>query len=88
MTAMLTPEELRVLSYLAKHLTAAINDLARACLPGASAEWLERVVSNLDWLGYLILYHGPGGQPAAVQITEQGRQQVTQGRLPQRWSGV
>jgi hypothetical protein len=38
------------------------------------AKWLARVVSNLDCLGDLILYHGPGGEPAAVQITEQGRQ--------------
>jgi hypothetical protein len=57
-----------------KHLTAAVADLARVCLPGASAEWLERAVSNLDWFGHVILYHGPGGEPAAVQITEQGRQ--------------
>jgi hypothetical protein len=71
---MLTPEEVKILSYLGKHLTAAVQDLAGVCLPGASAEWLERVVSHLDWLGYLILYHGPGGEPAAVQITEQGRQ--------------
>jgi hypothetical protein len=73
---MLTPEESKVLSYLAHHLSAAVSDLARSCLPGASAAWLERVVSNLDWLGYLILYHGPGGEPAAVQITEQGLRQA------------
>jgi hypothetical protein len=76
----LTPEEVKVLSYLGKHLTAAVGDLARACLPGASAEWLERVISNLDWAGHVILYHGPGGEPAAVQITEQGRQVA--GRRP------
>ncbi len=83
---MLTPEEMRVLSYLARHLTAAVQDLARACLLGVSPEWLERVVSSLDWSGYVIVYHGPGGEPAAVQITEQGRQQVSGARLPQRWS--
>jgi len=70
---MLTAEETSVLHYLRQHPTATAAELARACLPGAAAGWLARVASNLVWLGYVVAYHGPDGQPAALQITERGR---------------
>jgi len=76
---MLTPEETRVLHYLHEYPDATAEGMARACLPGASAEWVDRIASNLDWLGYAIVYHGPGGEVAALQITDQGRRAVSAG---------
>ncbi len=72
----LTAEEARVLRYLQGHLVASAKELARACLPGASGGWLERVTANLEWLGYVIAYPGPGGEVAALQLTDRGRQQA------------
>jgi DNA-binding MarR family transcriptional regulator len=69
---MMTPEEARVLEYLRQHGSAAVADVAHACLAGASPEWVDRVVANLDWLGYVAVHHGPGDEPAALQITEKG----------------
>jgi hypothetical protein len=76
---MLTLEEMNVLRYLQGHLNATLAELARACLPGSSAGWVERVASNLDWLGYVVLYSGPDGTPAALQITDQGRGAISGG---------
>jgi len=69
---MLTPEETSVLRYLQGHATATAADLARECLPGTPPEWVGRITSNLDWLGYAIVYPASGGA-SALQITERGR---------------
>jgi len=69
---MTTSEELRVLTFLHRHGTASLAVLARACLPGLPAEWVDRVVSNLDWLGYVTVY-GEGSGQAVLQLTEKGR---------------
>jgi hypothetical protein len=69
---MMTPEEARVLEYLRRHGSAAVADVAHACLAGASREWVGRVVANLDWLGYVAVHHGAGGEPVALQITPKG----------------
>ena len=69
---MLTNEEVKVLSYMRGHHYASAAEVARACLPGASLDWVARVVSNLDWLGHLATYHSPDGRLAALQITEKG----------------
>jgi hypothetical protein len=74
---MLTGEERRVLEYLRRRGSAPVADVARACLPGAPPEWLGRVVGNLDWLGYVAVHPGPGGAPAALQITEKGLKKAT-----------
>jgi hypothetical protein len=71
-TTMLTIEETKVLAYLRGHPFASAAEVARACLPGASPDWVARVVANLDWLGHLTTYQGPDGRLAAVQITEKG----------------
>jgi hypothetical protein len=71
---MLTPEEARVLAYLRRHGSALVADVARSCLAGASPEWVDRVVANLDWLGYVAVHHGPAGDPVALQITQKGRE--------------
>ncbi len=70
---MMTPEETRILNYLRVHPSASMVDVARACLSGgATMEWLERVVANLDWLGYVAVYQGLNGASATLQITEKG----------------
>ena len=78
---MMTPEETRVLDYLRTHPSASVADVARNCLAGeATAEWVERVVANLDWLGYVALYHGLNGSSAALQITENGLTHLAKGK--------
>ncbi len=66
------PEEANVLAYLRGRHCAAVPQLAAACLANAGPHWVGRVVSNLEWLGYVAVYYGPGGEPAALQITDKG----------------
>lgn len=69
-SAMLTPDEARILGYLRKHLTATTADLARHCT--APAEFVARLLAQLDWSGHVILYHDRQGQATGVEITEAG----------------
>lgn len=69
---MMTPEETRVLAFLRQHLTATVAELADACLSGATPDWVDRVIANLDWFGYVTVYQGQGAAKAVVQITDQG----------------
>lgn len=80
---MLTAEETSVLHYLVGHPIITVAELAHTCLPRTAAGWLDRVASNLDWLGYVVAYHGPDGQPIALQIIERGRGAVA-ASLPSR----
>jgi hypothetical protein len=73
---MLVPEQSLVLRYLGRCATAAFQDLLRACLPGASGDWGKRVLSDLEWLGYITVFSDGGGEPLAVQITDKGRAQA------------
>jgi hypothetical protein len=66
------PEEVNVLAYLRTRRCAAVPKLAAACLANAGPRWVGRVVSNLEWLGYVTVYYGPGGEPEALQITDRG----------------
>jgi hypothetical protein len=66
------PEEESILSYLRKRHCAAVPQLAAACLANAGPHWVGRVVSHLEWLGYVTLYYGPGGEPEVLQITDKG----------------
>jgi hypothetical protein len=34
---------------------------------------LQRLLSALDWFGYVTLYRTPGGAADAVQLTDRGR---------------
>jgi hypothetical protein len=69
---MLMPEEKRVLSYLCRHLTASAAEVGRACLPGSARAWVERVLANLDWLGYLTIYPGQDSDSTLLQVTAKG----------------
>jgi hypothetical protein len=66
------PGEAKVLAYLHERQWATVGDVVAACLPGAPRESVERLVSNLDWLGYVTRYPGPGGAAAALQLTSKG----------------
>ena len=79
---MMTSEEARVLEYLRRHGSAPVADVARGCLSGAPSEWVDRVVANLDWLGYVAVHRGPAGEPAALQITEKGLKQAVEATWP------
>ena len=69
---MMTPEEAKVLAYLRQRSTASVAEVPRSCLCGTPSEWAARIFSNLDWLGYVTVYSGPDGCPAALQITDKG----------------
>jgi len=69
---MLTREEAKVLGYLRQHHNARATDLTQACGTGSWAEGLGQVISQLDWLGYVTVFCGPGGEPSLLQITERG----------------
>ena len=71
---MLTPEETKVLDYLRTRAGAATAEVARVCLPGASPDWLARILSNLDWLGYLITFPDADGNPAFLQLISKADQ--------------
>jgi hypothetical protein len=73
---MLTSEEAKVLTYLGRHYTTSVACLTRDCLPRATPDWIERVVAQLDWLGYVTVFYGPDGQPGVLQITDRGRAQL------------
>ena len=77
-TTMLTPEETRVLAYLRKCRGSTVADLAAACFGGTTSAWVSRAVANLDWLGYITIFRGRGGEPTALQLTEMGQDQATE----------
>jgi hypothetical protein len=62
-----------VLAYLRRHLTATATEVARACLPAAPPDWINRIVAELDWLGYVTVFPGPDGEPHALQLTDKGK---------------
>jgi hypothetical protein len=74
---MLVHEQSVVLRYLGQRATAHFRDLLAACLPGASRDWGKRILSDLEWLGYITVY-SDDGEPLAVQITDKGRDQAHQ----------
>jgi DNA-binding IscR family transcriptional regulator len=69
---MMMPGEVKVLAYLRQHAWATVADVTSACLPGTPNELVSRILGNLDWLGYVTAYPGPGGTAAALQITQKG----------------
>jgi hypothetical protein len=69
---MMMPGEVKVLAYLRQHAWATLADVTSACLPGTPKELVSRILGNLDWLGYVTVYPGPGGTTAALQITQKG----------------
>ena len=58
---MLSPEEAKVLTYLRNHLTATIADLANSCM--MPCQLMTRLLSQLEWFNYVIVYHDRAGVP-------------------------
>jgi hypothetical protein len=73
---MLLHEQSLVLRYLGQRATASFREVLRACLPGATQEWGKRVLSDLEWLGYITVFAGGDGELLALQITDKGRQEA------------
>ncbi len=69
---MLTPEETRILAFLRQNRCTKAEKLARAWGVENWAGWLDKVLSRLEWLGYLIVFHGPSGKPSFLEITDRG----------------
>lgn len=63
----MTPEESKVLSHLRNRIMSSVEEIASACLPEGSLEQARRILWNLEWHGYVVLYG-----PDAVQITGRG----------------
>lgn len=84
---MLTREEAKVLSYLKDHRHVHTTDLTRTCGTGSWKEGLAQVISQLDWLGYVTVFCGPGGEPSLLQITERGMVQARRVRIPFTFTG-
>ncbi len=73
---MLVREERLVLQYLRHHSTCPFGQILKACLPGTPEVWGERILQNLEWLGYVSVFPGADGQLPTVQITSRGKQMV------------
>jgi hypothetical protein len=70
------PEQVKVLAYLRRHFDATVRDMAAACFKGAAVTWVSRVRAELTWLGCVAVFIGSKGEPAALQITQQGLREV------------
>jgi DNA-binding MarR family transcriptional regulator len=73
---MVTPEGFRVLASLRDRGLATVEELARRCLPCSSPDLLRRVLSDLEWFGYVVRYRDRAGRLRRVQLTAAGRRQV------------
>ncbi len=69
---MLTLEETKILQFLRRQVVASLPELCQRCLPGTSPEWVQRVLADLEWLGYVVVFDGAGGD-LTVQTTERGK---------------
>lgn len=65
---MLSHEESRILAFLRKYRTITVDPTRMG--------WNERVISELEWLGYITLYPGQTGRARVFQITERGLSRV------------
>ena len=73
---MLVHEQNVVLRYLGRRSTALFREVVKSCLPGATLEWAQRILADLEWLGYITVYPDGNGAPLALQITDKGRHQA------------
>jgi hypothetical protein len=71
---LLVREERLVLQYLRQHASCPFGEILKACFPKTPESWGERVVQNLEWLGYLSIFPGSDGQPPSVQLTSRGKE--------------
>jgi hypothetical protein len=70
---MLSHEEAKILRYLRRRIVANMEEICQACLPGATPAWANRVLADLEWLGYVVVLCDGTGRPTAIETTERGR---------------
>lgn len=73
---MLIHEEINILGYLQEHPSCPFEQIHKKCLPSASLSVTERLLRNLEWLGYVSIFPGNDGRPFGVQITSRGMKMV------------
>lgn len=73
---MLVHEERLVLQYLRQRNVCSLRQIVQNCWPGAPSAWAERILQQMEWLGYITVYPGGDGQPQIVQITNRGKEAV------------
>ncbi len=71
---MLVHEEQLVLQYLRKHPFCSFRKLVTACMPGAPESWGERILHNLEWLGYISIFPANDGIGPTIQLTNRGKE--------------
>ena len=69
---MLTSEQAKILNCLQRSMFTTIDHIAATCMPGASPAWVARVVADLEWLGYVVVYNDESGTPLTIEMTERG----------------
>jgi DNA-binding MarR family transcriptional regulator len=66
----MSQEQARILHYLRDHSLSSLSDLCRTT--NTSPGWVKRVLADLEWLGYIVVYYDRRGEPLSVQTTERG----------------
>jgi hypothetical protein len=69
---MISHEEAKILRYLRQHFTAHTSALVKNCLPGTPRDWVNRIIADLEWLGYVTVYYSANGNPLTLEITDKG----------------
>ncbi len=69
---MFVHEERRILRYLRDHRSCQFSQMLTACLPGTPALDGQRLLLNLEWLGYITVFPDQEGNPLLIQITTRG----------------
>jgi hypothetical protein len=67
---MLTHEETCILRQLYRRGVVAAAAL--------QARWGQRVLRQLEWLGYVVIYSSPEGQPLLLELTQKGTEYLRQ----------
>ncbi len=65
-------EEKKILQYLKTHPICTYHQLVQECLPQSPSSWTQRILMNLEWLGYINVFVSPTGEPENLQITSRG----------------
>src|SRR5262245_25455076 len=60
-TRMLTYEQAKVLGHLRRQGTSRQGEPAEKCLPVVSTDWPRRVLADLEWLGYVVVFWDRAG---------------------------
>ncbi len=70
---MLTHEQAKILRFLRKRIAVNMDEICQTCLPGSSPDWANRVLADLEWLGYVVILGDATSRSATIETTERGR---------------